>query len=192
MKPDQKKLDLLLKTVDQTFGTRPHTPTDFMMLASDIQQSIGRTIGLSTLKRLWGYVNDQTGTTYSTLSILSRYAGYKDWDNFCRFATNINQEDESGFSSDAIVESRMLLTGTTVEVILGQSKRCVILKISEPDVYRIIEASNIKIGIDDTLRVTCMAVGRPFFATDCRHGELALGSYTGACIERIHTTGPNE
>ncbi len=188
MKPEQEKLDLLLQTVGRTFGTTPRTPTDFVMLASEIQQSTGRTIGLSTLKRLWGYVKDQSGTTYSTLSLLSRYAGHSDWDSFCRFATiPAGEEDESGFSSEAIVHSAILVIGTKVELILGPYKRCVIIKTTEPDIFKIIEATNIKIEVGDTLCVACMAVGRPFFATDCRRGDRMLGSYTGACIERIRT-----
>ncbi|MDE6101062.1 MAG: hypothetical protein K2L46_08820 [Paramuribaculum sp.] len=91
MKPDKEKLELLLSIVGKKFGTSPRTPTDFAQLTSAIHQTTGRTIGLSTLKRLWGYVTDQTGTTYSTLTLLCRYAGYSDWDCFCRRPTALTQ-----------------------------------------------------------------------------------------------------
>lgn len=185
MKPEKEKLDLLLQIVAQTFGTTPHTPTDFVALASAVQESTGRTIGLSTLKRLWGYIKDQTGTTYSTLSLLSRYTGYSDWDSFCRFASLITDEQKSGFSKESIIESRLVAVGTTISIRLGATKHCTLKKINEPDGYTVTEGGNIKLREGDTVRVACMAIGRPFFATDCRRGIHPLGTYTGARIEKI-------
>ena len=121
MKPEKEKLDLLLQIVAQTFGTTPHTPTDFVALASAVQESTGRTIGLSTLKRLWGYIKDQTGTTYSTLSLLSRYTGYSDWDSFCRFASLITDEQESGFS-DPVPQYLLTLGRSSVMQMCSRSE----------------------------------------------------------------------
>lgn len=185
MKPDKEKLDLLLRLVGQKFGCTPRTPTDFAELASDVQHTTGRTIGLSTLKRLWGYVKDQTGTTYSTLSLLSRYAGFNDWDCFCSNATGPTGAGDSAFSSKAIVESKTLAVDSTVEIELGASKRCVMVKTGEPDRFRVVKASNIKLRPGDMLNVAYMAVGRPFFASDCRRGLQSLGTYTGALAEGI-------
>lgn len=184
MKPDKKKLDLLLQIVSQTVGFTPRTPNDFINLASAILDKTGRTIGLSTLKRLWGYVKDQTGTTYSTLTLLSRYIGYQDWDSFCYFASLIT-DDNSGFSTDNIIESRLLENGTTLSLVLGLNKRCTITKTEYPDKFEVIQAENIKLHQGDTIRVSCMALGRPFFATDCRRGASPLGNYTGANAEGI-------
>lgn len=185
MKPDKEKLELLLSAVGRKYGTTPRTPTDFAQLASAVQQTTGRTIGLSTLKRLWGYVKDQTGTTYSTLTLLSRYAGFNDWDCFCRHAEGVDGAGESAFSVKAIVESKTLAVGTAVEIMLGVSKRCVIVKTGEPDKFRVEEASEIKLRVGDEVNVAYMAAGRPFFASDCRRGSRLLGSYTGALGEGI-------
>lgn len=180
MKPDKEKLELLLSIVGKEFGTSPRTPTDFAQLASAIQQTTGRTIGLSTLKRLWGYVTDQTGTTYSTLTLLCRYAGYSDWDCFCRRADGSDTAEESAFSENAIVESRTLAIGTAIELMLGPSKICVIVKTGNPDRFRVEEASGIKLREGDEINVAYMAAGRPFFASECRRGNHLLGTYTGA------------
>lgn len=185
MKPDKEKLELLLSAVGWKFGTTPRTPTDFAQLASAVQQTTGRTIGLSTLKRLWGYVKDQTGTTYSTLTLLSRYAGFNDWDCFCRQADGSGEAGDSAFSVKAIVESKTLAVGTSVEIMLGVSKKCVIVKTGEPDKFSVEEASEIKLRAGDEVTVAYMAAGRPFFASDCRRGSRQLGSYTGALGEGI-------
>lgn len=185
MKPEQEKLESLLKAVAHTFGATPRTPTDFAELATAVLQSTGRTIGLSTLKRLWGYVKDQNGTTYSTLSLLSRYAGYNDWDCFCSYAVITGGAGDSAFSVKAIVEAKTLAVGTAVEIMLGESKRCMMVKTCEPDRFRVKEASGIKLREGDEVNVAYMAAGRPFFASECRRGTQMLGSYTGALGEGI-------
>ncbi len=180
MKPDPEKFDLLLNIVSQTAGFNPRTPTDFVALAGCIYNKTGRTIGLSTLKRLWGYITDQPGTTYSTLSLLSRYAGYRDWDNFCDVTTQLEEDRDSEFTSEEIVESRLLQIGTEVSISLGNGKSCSFRKTAQPDKFEITHARNIKLHTGDSLRVACLAVGRPFYATDCWRDNYALGSYTGA------------
>ena len=180
MTPDSQKLDLLLNIVAQTVGFTPKTPTDFSLLAHNVFEKTGRTIGISTLKRLWGYIKDQTGTSYTTLSLLCRFAGYRDWDNFCDVTFQLEDDRESGFTSENVVESRLLAIGASVSIQLSATKSVVIKKIEQPDRFEIVESNNIKLRPADKLRVACVVVGRPFFASDCWRGGYALGTYTGA------------
>lgn len=185
MKLEKEKLELLLEIVGQTAGFTPRTPTDFVHLASAILDKTGRTIGLSTLKRLWGYVKDQTGTSYSTLSLLCRYIDYQDWDSFCHFASMVTDDNTSGFSSESIIESRLLAPGTMITLSFGINKRCVIVKTDNPNKFEVKSAENIKLQAGDTIRVGCIAEGKPFYATDCRRGAHPLGNYTGAQAEGV-------
>lgn len=185
MKPDQKKLEILLRDVERKFGTSLRAPSDFVILASEIHRTTGRTIGLSTLKRLWGYIKDQNGTTYSTLSLLCRYVGFNDWDSFCHTACMQTDGNESGFSTKAIVDSRTLAIGTKVGISMGEAKKCLLMKIAEPDRFQVMETQHIKLKAGDTLHITTIAIGRPFFATDCNRDGQRLGCYTGARNEGI-------
>lgn len=78
-------LDLRLKReIEKTSGYVLKTPRDFERLATELfgQQHVH--ISVSTLKRYWGYV--QSAQNYRpnryTLRILSRFAGYEDWEAF--------------------------------------------------------------------------------------------------------------
>ena len=82
MEIDQNILALLKEQVALKFGSVPKSPTDFNLLAGEIYKMTQRTLGVSTLKRIWGYVAAKHGTSYSSLSILCRYIGYADWDVF--------------------------------------------------------------------------------------------------------------
>lgn len=181
MKPDQEKFDLLLQIVGHKFGRTPRTPSDFEALADEIHGTIGRTIGLSTLKRLWGYVKDQSGTTYSTLSLLSLYAGYKDWDGFCNFACGKSvEEEDSGFQFGQIVMSSALGIGTRISLGWDNNKACILRKTADPNRFIVESAHNIKLHQGDTTIIDCLAIGRPFYATQCMRDNVALGSYAGA------------
>ena len=60
------------------------TPSDFDLLAASIAKESHDRISLSTLKRVWGYVNNKHRLRNETLSILARFVGYNDWTDFCK------------------------------------------------------------------------------------------------------------
>lgn len=189
MKPDPNELACLLESVGRTFGRIPRTPSDFQALADSIHIKTGRTIGLSTLKRLWGYINDQTGTTYSTLSLLSVYVGYNDWDGFCIYAygTRPDSDDDSDFSAGQLVLSSSLPLGSMVTVLWGDDKGCVLKKTAHPDTFTVESTTNIKLLPGDVTVIRSISVGHPLYATGCIRGSVVLGSYTGAHRSGIKT-----
>ncbi|MDE6017905.1 MAG: hypothetical protein K2G85_03725, partial [Muribaculaceae bacterium] len=80
---DQYRLRKLKQAVEETFGRTPGSPSDFDTLSYQILSYTNDKLGVSTLKRFWGYVKSTHIPTRTTLSVLARYAGYRDWDSFC-------------------------------------------------------------------------------------------------------------
>lgn len=80
IEPDQ--IMLLLRSVEQCFGRKPHSPREFKWLSQRIYDKTGESVSDSTLRRLWGY-NKKHGSPYRyTLDILCRYMGYENVDDF--------------------------------------------------------------------------------------------------------------
>lgn len=77
------ELAYLLDEVEQRYGRRIATTTDFESLSVVIEHQIGEMLSASTLKRLWGYVSLNPTPRVATLDILSRYVGYKNFKSFC-------------------------------------------------------------------------------------------------------------
>ena len=77
------ELAFLLREVEQKYGRRIATTTDFESLSVVIEHQIGEMLSSSTLKRLWGYVRLNPTPRIATLDILSRFVGHKDFRNFC-------------------------------------------------------------------------------------------------------------
>ena len=53
---------------------------DFECLCDKIFQQTGRTIGLTTIKRLMGYISDNRHTNVYTLNTVGIYLGYPSWE----------------------------------------------------------------------------------------------------------------
>lgn len=72
---------------------------DFSVLSSLIFKDTGRTIGISTLKRLFNYISDDHRTSEYTLNTVSLYLGYPSWRDY--LATN-NIDSEWNFNDDSV------------------------------------------------------------------------------------------
>ena len=69
-------------------GRQMHTPKDFDFLSESIFETLHQKVSATTLKRLWGYLQESSAPRTSTLDLLAQYVGYANWDSFC------NQEEK--------------------------------------------------------------------------------------------------
>ena len=75
-------LQLLREEVEKKAGRKMMTPKDFDFLSESIFEEIHTRISPSTLKRIWGYLQNDNTPRSSSLNILANYVGYDDWDSF--------------------------------------------------------------------------------------------------------------
>ena len=58
------------------------TPKDFDFLSERIFEEVHEKVSSTTLKRIWGYLQNDNTPRSTSLNILANYVGYADWDNF--------------------------------------------------------------------------------------------------------------
>lgn len=177
MVDDSHKFYLLKQRVEERFGSRPRTPNDFRTLSADIRDSVGHTLGVTTLKRLWGYISNSSRPTFSTLSILCRYVGFQDWDAFNFFCHN---DEDSGFNHRKFVISDSLPLGARLRIKIGEDKECTIIKYAAPDSFEVLDSLNIKLLKGDRLMADTIVVGNQFVAKECTRAGEKLGAYTSS------------
>ena len=170
-------MNQLRHAVEETFGHTPGSPTDFNHLSYQIHSKTNNKIGVSTLKRFWGYVKSDFNATYNTLSLLARYAGFRDWDSFC---AQYKGENDSDFSSASLIIAANLNLNSIIhaEWELGKSLR--LKKNGQPDFFEVIESNNIKLKRGDTLNISTLIVGEKLIASDCNRHGTSMGTYIGA------------
>ena len=73
-------IDKILSKAHMESG--PVSNRDYQLIADDMLDSIGESLGVNTLKRLFGNLNENVTPSKSTLNVIARYLDYPDW-NTC-------------------------------------------------------------------------------------------------------------
>lgn len=175
---DDDAVFLLRKSVENKMGFSLKSPTNFDALIARVMDENCETLSLSTIKRLWGYIDSPTTPRLSTLSILSRFVGCRDFDDFCRKKCIFTTED-SEFISLAGEEVKGFRIGDELMLEWKPGRFCRI-KYVDTDTFRVASAINCKLMKGDTFRATFVAVGHPLYVTDLMRGGVHLRDYVAA------------
>lgn len=95
---------------------------DCEYLALDIESVTGEHIGVNTLKRLLGFIDDEREPRISTLDVIARYLGFDNWDVLSIYDNKSNSSFES--SSEEIRVSE-LSEGQCVQISYLPDRRLV-------------------------------------------------------------------
>lgn len=149
----------LLQLVEQKYGGSLCTTTDFEVLSVHLKLECGLLLSPSTLKRLWGYVNDVHKPRINTLDVLSRYMGYKNFNEFCNWLKSSSVYNSSFFTAKQIVSDE-LRKGSVVEI--GWSpNRYLRLAYRGNALFEVVEARQSKLKEGDCFEATAFLMGQP-------------------------------
>jgi hypothetical protein len=155
------EVNYLLSKVEKKYGRRVATTTDYEALSVAIEIEINDHLSASTLKRIWGYVSEKPTPRLTTLDILSRYIGEKDFRQFCE---SLMKSDafESTFFSAKCLSSSELKDGQ--EMAIGWNPdRLVTLKYLGNTEFEVLTSANSKLRKGDRFQVTDFILGSPLF-----------------------------
>lgn len=173
------QLDTLRHLAEERLGYTPKTPIALDQLGVLIRTTTGESISLSTLKRLWGYVPSKHVPSYHVLSILSRFCGFKDWDDFTNaYERGDATSPDSGFLSYDCVESRKLKKGDLLMIEWLPNKGCTLQW--DGKLFQVLQTHNIKLREGDTFEANLFCIGEPFYATNVVRDGRSMSSYCGA------------
>ena len=98
MKTQDAAVTLLLEKIEEQLGRKMMTPKDFDFLAVQVFEKTRQSISVSTLKRVWGYVCSKGAASETTLDLLSNFAGYASFFQFCQQTIESSEsEDKESF-----------------------------------------------------------------------------------------------
>lgn len=170
-------LETLVEITNSNLGYVPSTPTEFNELCRLIQKKTGRSISLSSIKRIWGYVRYEGFPSITTLNNLAQYNGYKDWETF--MIEKPGNTNQSGFIEESAVNIEAMKTGDRLLLSWPSGKSCEIECIG-PSRFQVNRSSNIKLEPGDTFTLHALCVGHPLYVRDIQRGELLIPAYIGA------------
>ena len=123
---------------------------DFEILCGLIFKGTGRTIGVNTLKRLLGYIEDDRKTNPYTLNTIALYLNYASWEELCKA---IRIDSDWDFEDEAIY-IHSLDVGDEIDVAyLDRRVSFVVTEIDETKVLEVKSVENSSLRPGDILFV---------------------------------------
>lgn len=172
------ELAYLLDEVEQKYGRRIATTTDFESLSVVIEHQIGEMLSSSTLKRLWGYVSLNPTPRIATLDILSRYIGHKNFKAFCE-----SLKESKAFVSTFFTSKYQTVSELTpgVMVTIGWApNRVVNLNYIGEFQFEVLSSENSQLLPGDRFELSEIIIGYPLYISRIlRNGEYTPSYVAG-------------
>lgn len=163
MQEHYPEIESLKLAIEAKAGGKLATPADFSRLTVLIERETGCHVGLSTVKRLWGYIDCSSRLRDGTLSIFARFVGHKDWTDFCA-AVRDNAGTESSFLDGRQVSSTDLAAGDLLEIGWPPDRYCMIRNMGG-NRFVVEKAMNGKLHAGDEFSASLFCLGEPLYIT---------------------------
>lgn len=172
-------LQALRDKVENMLGQHLSVRSDFDFLVSKIEECSNERLSSTTLRRFWGYQQDQSANiSQHSLDVLSRYCGYS---SFEAFHTYHNNNDEAYGDQSYFTHSRQILLD---DIMPGQRirltwnpGRCLIIRFNGGNSFSIIENINSKLEVGMTFDCATFIQGEPLFFTNIKLNGNYIGNY---------------
>ncbi len=191
VKTDTNKQDiqLLKKHIEQMVGQAITTPKEFNQLAEQIFKRIHVQISATTLKRIWGYLNEPIAPRTSTLNFLAQFLGYSNLETF-RENTMCQPDLQSKLVFNRTISSEQLPMGTHIRLTWQPERVCEIIHKGQGQ-FSVIRAEKTKLQIGDTFKCKLFIEKEPLYLYDLIHQGQEIPAYIagkkdGIYFELIH------
>ena len=135
--------------------------SDCEYLALDIETVTGEHIGVNTLKRLLGFIDDEREPRPSTLDIIARYLDFED--EIRTIDLPLGQRIKISYLPDRLIE----------------------LEYCGDEQFVVRESRNSKLQEGDELKITHIVKGYPLLVSQVWRGEADLGAFTAGKAQGI-------
>lgn len=188
------EIETLIRLIEKRLNHVLKTPRDFDELSLEIKIRQNETISISTIKRILGYVSDRHRPSHTTLSVLARFVGCRDWAHFKQCLAE-NSTVTRLQPSGKLVQSSTLTPGDEVELHWEPCRQCR-LKYEGYLLYRVTESANNNLAPGDTFKTQAIVEGQPIIATEVTLGSrnlmaIVLGEEQGIADVVVHATTPS-
>lgn len=146
---------------------------DFELLRDDIFTATGRSIGVTTVKRLLGYISDERNTNEYTLNTIAIYLGHQSWGELSwtlRIDSDWNFEDDTYYLDDLDVGVRIRVK------YLNRTVDFEVVSFKETKALMVIDALNSSLKKGDVLMVSYLKMGNILEAKTVYRGNN-IGNY---------------
>ena len=165
----------LRSDIEKHIGQVLLSPSDFQRLIQQIWNQQHAILSLSTIKRLWGYVDGNGLPRLSTLNTLSQFVGYADWNEYL-VALEQRGGNESAIFQGEGISTAMLQTNDKIEVCWQPNRRCIFRYLGDNQ-FVVEESINAKLHRGDLFNAATFIVGHPMYIDNLLCSDGSRSSY---------------
>lgn len=168
----------ILKRIKEKAGIDMTKSVDFDILAQAIRDHTNESLGVNTLKRLFGYKTEKVVPRLSTLDVIAQYLGFQDYESLIK---ELGEEaDISMFTPIDSIEVKDLEKGTQVRISYDPNRIFFLTYLGDMQfiVNEVEGSKNILKG--DVLTITQLAVGHRLVVAQVNRSGENLGTYEAA------------
>lgn len=156
------EIEKLRKDIEKALAHPMQTPRDFEYLSKRIYARLHIMISTTTLKRIWGYLNDGGQPRASTLNILTKFLGYHDWEDYHQNAMLPEELQSDPIMSRKLSVTKELHKGDRIRLTWLPGRVCDIEYLGGLD-FRVLASEKTRLCPGDTFQCSLIVEGEPLF-----------------------------
>lgn len=168
-------IECLKQDLAKAVGRSIDTYTDFNYLVLQMREKTKDCPSVSTLKRMWNYVQDNSSRSRTTLNTLARFLDYRDWSHYVEHLIR-DRRVESGFLDANTIVSTTLHKGDLIDLGWNPDRKMQLEYIGDT-LFKVTNSENATLKAGMTISIGVFSKGLPLACMDVKDGEKSLGAY---------------
>lgn len=186
--PREKELKELIQRVEDTANMKATTPKEFEKLSEAIFRRTGILLSPTTLKRIWGYLDESKTARRSTIDTLCRFCGWQDYEHFVSGA--VPDLESGNVGSNVIRAGENIQPGERIRIYWNPARMCEMKYLGNLQ-WIVMESEGTRLKPGDTFRCPLIISGEPLYLDNItkdgnRAGVYVCGSKSGITFTKIN------
>jgi hypothetical protein len=166
----------LCKTIEAALHQEIRTPKDFDQLRERIFLRLHQHVLATTLKRVWGYLDNESGPSVRTLDILAQFVGYENYQAFCSQSPAEGPEPSNLAMNRHLDVMTDLAVGEDIALYWLPDRICRLRYVG--DMRFVVTASeNTRLKPGDFFCCSIIIEGEPLYLSQLHQGDLKYTNY---------------
>lgn len=179
----------LCKEIETALHRQMKTPKDFDFLKKKIYERLNILVSSTTLKRLWGYLDESVTPREKTLDVLTQFLGYRGWKEYTQHANNPKESQSSPVMNRKISVKEDLALGDSIRLTWQPGRVCEIEYLGDLT-FKVIASENTRLQPGDTFECSLIVEGEPLYLDNLIQGQklptaYVCGKKAGVLFEKI-------
>lgn len=172
---------ITIQHITEKYGKPIRYPRDCMVLSVEIESATKKQLGVNTLKRMLGFIDEIREPRLETLDIIAKYLGFENWDIYW---ASISKEGNSEFGKLEAIKVMELKLNDQIEFHYTPD-RIVVIQYCEDYLFDVVRAEHSKLLVGDKIEVRHFYLNYPLKINDVIRKDVHLGSFTAGKISGI-------